>query len=505
MGSACACDCDGQPVQAQPPLVDASFCSASDQVVADMSESIAETLPKNLLPELKSCIIKALSIQGLPQAARDELDRAVSLLDQGPEGTKAHLSQLQKDGNCVPADSRAYLLANFTENFSPGEAEGAHMMAQSRSTKRRVTKLALTIPGVMIALEKVGSLDFDAAEFSRTAEVAGRPLSILGYHLIQSSGLLEELHSVGWVPERDVFGRKMSNFLRKIDELYRPDVIYHGALHGTDVMATVEWFLHLDFYRQRMSTLDHLMSLVAAAIHDVGHPGKNNLFYAKTMDSLAVRYNDRSILENMHVALAFETMQSDEECHWFKLLPQEFISTKDEPPVNLQNYMRKGLIDMVLATDMVKHAKYVTDVQALSKNSSTANSRFSKQEALDSKLFFLEILLHAADISNPCKPRELMLGWTKRILEEFWRQGDEERRLGLTISPLCDREAGRAAVPKGQVGFISFVIRPLYVPIVELIPDAQEALLHLDANKAFWEEKDNEKAMPEQLFAQVIT
>merc|ERR1712012_128709 len=99
------------------------------------------------------------------------------------------------------------------------------------------------------------------------------------------------------------------------------------------------------------------MSLIAGAIHDVGHPGTNNLFQAKTMSPMAIRYNDKSILENMHVALSFEVMQNDIASNWFEMLPQAFAPIKEAEeahPVNLQQYVRKGLVHMVLATDMIK-------------------------------------------------------------------------------------------------------------------------------------------------------
>ena len=44
----------------------------------------------------------------------------------------------------------------------------------------------------------------------------------------------------------------------------------------------------------------HLCSLLKLA--------RNNLFHTKTMSPLAVTYNDKSVLENMHVASAFQVM-----------------------------------------------------------------------------------------------------------------------------------------------------------------------------------------------------
>lgn len=45
-----------------------------------------------------------------------------------------------------------------------------------------------------------------------------------------------------------------------------------------------------------------------------------------------------------------------------------------------------------------------------------------------------------------------------QLLEEFFRQGDKERELGLPFSPLCDRN--NTLVAESQIGFIEFIVEP---------------------------------------------
>jgi len=45
-----------------------------------------------------------------------------------------------------------------------------------------------------------------------------------------------------------------------------------------------------------------------------------------------------------------------------------------------------------------------------------------------------------------------------QLLEEFFRQGDKERKLGLPFSPLCDRN--NTLVAESQIGFIEFIVEP---------------------------------------------
>ncbi len=60
-------------------------------------------------------------------------------------------------------------------------------------------------------------------------------------------------------------------------------------------------------------------------------------------------------------------------------------------------------------------------------------------------------MIHLADLGNPAKPIDLYRMWNQRILEELWRQGDRERKMGLEISPMCDRYM--VTVEKSQVSW----------------------------------------------------
>lgn len=62
----------------------------------------------------------------------------------------------------------------------------------------------------------------------------------------------------------------------------------------------------------------------------------------------------------------------------------------------------------------------------------------------------LSLVLHCCDISHPAKRWDLHRQWTERLLEEFFRQGDEERQLGIPFSPLCDRN--NTLVAESQIG-----------------------------------------------------
>lgn len=75
------------------------------------------------------------------------------------------------------------------------------------------------------------------------------------------------------------------------------------------------------------------------------------------------------------------------------------------------------------------------------------------------KLFFLEVLLHCSDISNPFKPFFICEQWADLVASEFFQQGDKEAGMGLDISPMMDRS--NSNLYNMQLGFIEFVVSPL--------------------------------------------
>ena len=87
-------------------------------------------------------------------------------------------------------------------------------------------------------------------------------------------------------------------------------------------MASLAFFLAQPTLARQLSPLDWLAALLAAMVHDVGHPGVNNGFLEATRADVAVTYNDQAVLENHHAALAFR-LAAREECDWLACLGEE--------------------------------------------------------------------------------------------------------------------------------------------------------------------------------------
>jgi len=93
----------------------------------------------------------------------------------------------------------------------------------------------------------------------------------------------------------------------------------------------------------------------------------------------------------------------------------------------------------------------------------------------------MELLIHAADISNPTKIWNSSVEWTNKVIEEFFQQGDQERDLNLPITHLCDRYTVNVA--KSQIGFIDFVVAPFFSLMKEILPKIDISNLEINKNK----------------------
>ena len=104
------------------------------------------------------------------------------------------------------------------------------------------------------------------------------------------------------------------------------------------------------------------------------------------------------------------------------------------------------------------------------------------------QLQVLQNMVHCSDLSNPTKPLDIYRKWVDRIMEEFFRQGDRERDAGMEISPMCDRH--NATIEKSQVGFIDYIVHPLWETWADLVyPDSQNILETLESNRDWYHSK----------------
>jgi len=228
--------------------------------------------------------------------------------------------------------------------------------------------------------------------------------------------------------------------------------------------------------------IDHYALLVAALCHDTGHFGMTNIFLCETKHELAVRYNDKSPLENMHCATLF-TICSEECTNIFSL------ASSDD-----RKQARKVCIETILHTDFIYHFEMVKavskkfemvseicDEQSLS---SCLTPQYKADVLEKDSLTWLELFLHMADVSNPLKPFDVCKLWALRVLDEFFAQGDEEKALGIPVGMLNDRD--KVNVPGSQHGFMNFLVAPLVIEAVKVFPMLHDLHRQMVLNMEEW-------------------
>ncbi|XP_025719059.1 3',5'-cyclic-AMP phosphodiesterase 4A isoform X1 [Callorhinus ursinus] len=308
-------------------------------------------------------------------------------------------------------------------------------------------------------LNKWGLNIFCVSEYA-----GGRSLSCIMYTIFQERDLLKKFR----IPVDT-----MVTYMLTLEDHYHPDVAYHNSLHAADVLQSTHVLLATPALDAVFTDLEILAALFAAAIHDVDHPGVSNQFLINTNSELALMYNDESVLENHHLAVGFKLLQED-NCDIFQNLSKR-----------QRQSLRKMVIDMVLATDMSKHMTLLADLKTMVETKKVTSSGVLLLDNYSDRIQVLRNMVHCADLSNPTKPLGLYRQWTDRIMAEFFQQGDRERERGMEISPMCDKHT--ASVEKSQVGFIDYIVHPLWETWADLVhPDAQEILDTLEDNRDWY-------------------
>lgn len=309
-------------------------------------------------------------------------------------------------------------------------------------------------------LDQWGIDIFKIAELSNN-----RPLTAVAYTAFQNRDLLKTF----MIPPKTFI-----QFMMTLEDHYVKDNPFHNSTHAADVTQSTNVLLNSPALESVFTPLEIMAALFAATVHDVDHPGLTNQFLINSSSELALMYNDESVLENHHLAVAFKLLQN-EGCDILVNLSRKQRQT-----------LRKMVIDMVLSTDMSKHMSLLADLKTMVETKKVAGSGVLLLDNYTDRIQVLENLVHCADLSNPTKPLPLYKRWVALLMEEFFQQGDKEREANMDISPMCDRH--NATIEKSQVGFIDYIVHPLWETWADLVhPDAQDILDMLEENRDWYQ------------------
>ncbi|XP_017286787.1 cAMP-specific 3',5'-cyclic phosphodiesterase 4D isoform X2 [Kryptolebias marmoratus] len=454
------------------------MCNPPPITKTTFTEEAYQKLATETLEELDWCLDQLETLQTRHSVSEMASNKFKRMLNR----ELTHLSEMSRSGNQVSEFISNTFLDKQHEVEMPSpqtqkEKEKKNKpMSQISGVKKLQHSSSLTnsnIPrfGVKTETEdelakelehvnKWGLNVFKISEFS-----GNRPLTVMMYTIFQERDLLKTFK----IP-LDTF----ITYLMTLEDHYHSDVAYHNNIHAADVTQSTHVLLSTPALEAVFTDLEILAAIFASAIHDVDHPGVSNQFLINTNSELALMYNDSSVLENHHLAVGFKLLQ-EENCDIFQNL------TKKQ-----RQSLRKMVIDIVLATDMSKHMNLLADLKTMVETKKVTSSGVLLLDNYSDRIQVLQNMVHCADLSNPTKPLQLYRQWTDRIMEEFFSQGDRERERGMEISPMCDKH--NASVEKSQVGFIDYIVHPLWETWADLVhPDAQDILDTLEDNREWYQ------------------
>ncbi|XP_036382324.1 cAMP-specific 3',5'-cyclic phosphodiesterase 4D isoform X2 [Megalops cyprinoides] len=455
------------PMCNQPPITKTSF-----------TEDAYQKLATETLEELDWCLDQLETLQTRHSVSEMASNKFKRMLNR----ELTHLSEMSRSGNQVSEFISSTFLDKQHEVEMPSpqtqkeKEKKKRPMSQISGVKKLTHSSSLTnsnIPRFGVKTENEDSLAKELEDINKwglnvfkVTEFSGnRPLTVIMYTIFQERDLLKTFR----IP-LDTF----ITYLMTLEDHYHGDVAYHNNIHAADVTQSTHVLLSTPALEAVFTDLEILAAIFASAIHDVDHPGVSNQFLISTNSELALMYNDSSVLENHHLAVGFKLLQ-EENCDIFQNLSKK-----------QRQSLRKMVIDIVLATDMSKHMNLLADLKTMVETKKVTSSGVLLLDNYSDRIQVLQNMVHCADLSNPTKPLQLYRQWTDRIMEEFFSQGDRERDRGMEISPMCDKH--NASVEKSQVGFIDYIVHPLWETWADLVhPDAQDILDTLEENRDWYQ------------------
>ncbi|XP_071053558.1 high affinity cAMP-specific and IBMX-insensitive 3',5'-cyclic phosphodiesterase 8 isoform X3 [Onthophagus taurus] len=426
------------------------------------------------ITKIITLITQAQDMAGQNNQLTTALDKVVDLL----RCTELYSPQMKVDQYVKSADEpvTADLIGALLSNPNPlsyASRRSSNDSSIYRSSAKTLSKIKVPAQ-IRELLDFALAWDFD---IMRLEELTNKhPLANLGITLFNHFDVAATLN---------VDEKILHNFLILIESKYRSENSYHNSTHAADVMQAVAAYMERDRLKQIMDPIDEATALIAAACHDVDHPGRSSNFLCNSHHPWAILYNDVTVLENHHAAITFQLAFSDDRVNIFKNLDKETYKTA-----------RQNIIDMILATEMTKHFEHLT--KFVSGFSTKSGGGPDEEEPKDDitqdpethMVLIRRMMIKCADVSNPTRPFSLCVEWARRITEEYFQQTDEEKSKGLPIlMPMFDRYT--CSIPKAQIGFVDYIINDMMEAWNAYI-DYPELVTYMRQNYIKWKEFDEQ-------------
>jgi hypothetical protein len=257
-----------------------------------------------------------------------------------------------------------------------------------------------------------------------------------------------------------IIKNSLIKFIHKISQKYNNNNSFHNFYHAVSVLQFTYLMITIIKDKIEITELQIFALMLASLIHDVDHPGNNNIFEINSRSKLALIYNDISILENHHCSIGF------------KIMCMNSIQLLKNLSKNDYNEVREIIIFSILATDMIFHQELI--------------NKLEKNNTWNYKLI-CKMIIHAADLSNQIRPFEILKEGSENLRIEYINQKNNETILNLPITPMLDVKDNKKFYI-AEYNFCYYIIKPYWNIIVKKFPCFQYILFELEQNIIKWKE-----------------
>ncbi len=402
-----------------------------------------------VLARVAVAMTKALEADKLDDELRADFKNLVNTITKRSESTP--VKALQAESAEVSASALDTVASRSSDPATKEWLLSEYGSVEESFARRTSTAASFPSRKVLdvIATDKLKSWSFDPFVESELALLYSIPTMFEAFELFTRFKI-----------DRKVF----ENFLVDVRATYNANA-YHNFRHAFDVTQTVFAMLTTFDAAALVTHVEILGLLLAAICHDLDHPGLNNAYQVRVGSDLALRYNDRSVLENYHGYVASVLLKKPKN---------DFLASLDDEQ---RRAVRAVMTTAILGTDVSDHFEFLSRFRDVMSSRPNGLDRGTA----DDRLLAVQMLLKAADISNVCKPWRVARKWGDVLMDEFFAQGDREKSENLVPAVFMDRTKTTSA--KVSINFIDYVAGVLFTEFAIMLPAAGVVLQLMASNR----------------------
>ncbi|KAL4491826.1 hypothetical protein ABPG72_006081 [Tetrahymena utriculariae] len=265
---------------------------------------------------------------------------------------------------------------------------------------------------------------------------------------------------------------------------------FHNFDHGITVMHGCYMLCCQTVAQTIIKDINEFALIFSGLCHDVSHTARTNVFEVNSMSKLAIRYHDKSVLEQHHIAVTF------------KILRKKEANILTQLPLEQVQQIRKIVISNILATDIKQHFDLLKDFELRfgSKGLKLKNDFQNNAECQSTTTYsdndlnlITNMMIHAADFHGNAQEFELSKKWSLLVNQEFQAQYKEEGEKNIPQTPYLKDLDKRDILAKSEIGFINAIVKPLWELLNKFLgDDLQISTKNLSNNIKQWDQINKE-------------